>query len=113
MLQQWEHGEDGLAVGVIEKRNAPQHPDHVPSVARTLGEAHFFINQTSATWSPRPASPKPVSRYHCKCSSPPAVASGGISNSTGRNGTGRARSGWISVLPFAVSRIFGRIASPA
>ena len=32
LFEQREHGEDGLAIGVVEKRDRPQHCDHLPSI---------------------------------------------------------------------------------
>ncbi len=46
------------------------------------------ISHTSATWHPRPDPPRPASCVHVSVSSPPCVAAAGISNSSGRTGSG-------------------------
>src|ERR1022692_3216830 len=61
------------------------------------GCIHFLINQTSATWQPRPLPPRPASRYHERFNSPLDVAARGMSNSMGRTGWGLSMSGWISI----------------
>src|SRR5580765_8514787 len=45
----------------------------------------FLSRNTSATWQPRPVPPLPGACVHVSVSSPPAVASGGMSNSSGSN----------------------------
>lgn len=45
-------------------------------------------SQTSESWQPRPAPPAPSGLNHSSVSVPPAVASAGTSNSTGRIGMG-------------------------
>ena len=47
---------------------------------------YFFISQISETWQPRPLSPRSGSRYQLRFNSPPRVAAGGMSNSTGPYG---------------------------
>lgn len=67
------------------------HIRHFTSLAGAVGV--FRSSHTSATWAPRPLPPKPGSRVQVRVNSPPAVASGGISNSKGAGGHGLAMSG--------------------
>src|SRR5208337_1011329 len=73
---------------------------------------HFRINQTSATWQPRPLAPLPGSWRQVKVSVPSAVAGAGTSNSTGTGGSGFLNQSWTWCSP-ASSRIRLRKLSPA
>jgi hypothetical protein len=39
-FEQGKDGENGLAVGIIEERNPPEHADHVPLIVRALTQVH-------------------------------------------------------------------------
>ena len=89
-LQQRKNGEDGLAIGVIEKRDAPKHRYHLPAIPC----AQFLrISHTSQTCVPLPLPPWPACFDHSSVSSPDCVASCGMSNSSGICGDGLSRSG--------------------
>ena len=56
--------------------------DLVNPLRKSHQRTYRLINQTSATWQPRPFPPKPGSRIQRRLSTPSAVAAGGISNSS-------------------------------
>ena len=58
-----------------------------------IDDQRCLINQTSATWQPRPLPPRPFSAYQVRSSAPVRVASRGMSNSSGFMSRGLSRVG--------------------